>query len=508
MRDPIDSEYPDKGKGHGIGGRFVRGASLMLVAKLGERALGLLSTLILARLLVPSDFGLVAMAAPVVALVELLGALGMDSALIQRRDLNREHLDTVFTIGLLISAAIALTLWLIAPLAAVYLREPRLEAIIGWLALGNLIQGFSNPGFVLFRKEINMMPEVILLLAKKLTSLIVAASVAILAGNYWALVWGTLASRIVAVGMSFAMSSYRPRISLRKRKEVLGFSAWMLAIQILYYLHLRTNDLIIGRMLGAEKLAYFSISGDLAASATGEAVVAISRAAFPAFAKLSGNVQRLRVGLRHVLAGVGSFALPAAFGIAATAPLLVRVLLGERWMAAAEIIPALAISSALLGISSQISYVYMALGRPRVAALVSMLSVVVLVATSVALIPSYGLAAINIAYPAMAAMALVGHFVMLRKMLPEFSGGDWLAAFWRPLVASGAMFVLVQTAATWVGPVDSSSAGIVPLMLLILFGVGVYVAAIFVFWRVAGSPDGPEAMVWTKLQGAIPFLVK
>ncbi|MBT9521162.1 MAG: lipopolysaccharide biosynthesis protein [Dechloromonas sp.] len=476
---------------------------MMLTSKLAERGLGLISTLILARLLLPADFGLVAMAAPVVALVELLGALGMDSALIQRPDLKRSHLDTAFTIGLIVATAIALSLWLVAPFAAAYFREPRLEAIISWLALGNLIQGFGNPGFVLFRKEINMAPEVILLVAKKLTSLVVATVAAILIGNYWALVWGTLLSRIVGVGLSYAMTPFRPRLSLSERREVLGFSAWMLVVQLLYYLQLRANDLIIGRLMGASQLAYFIISIDLAASAPGEAMVAISRAAFPTFAKLSGDTQRLRMGLRNILSGVAILALPAGFGIAAVAELLVQVLLGERWMPAAEIVASLAISCAVLGILSQVSYVYMALGRPRVAAAVSALSVVALVGTSIAAIPTMGLKGVNIAYPAMAATVTFGHFVMLRQMLPEFRVSDWVAAFWRPLASAGLMLTVLKFIAQWMGPVQGSAAGIFPLTLLIAIGVAIYFCGLITLWRLSGSPDGPEAMAWTKLQSML-----
>lgn len=484
----------------GLGSRFVHGAAWMLVAKLGERGLGLVSTLILARLLLPADFGLVAMAAPVVALIELLGALGMDSALIQRRDLNRGHLDTVFTVGVIVATAIALSLLIVAPFAADYFREPRLEAVIMWLALGNLIQGFGNPGFVLFRKEINMRPEVTLLVAKKLTSLLVATVVAIVIGNYWALVWGTLLSRIVGVGLSYMMTPFRPRFSLCERREVLGFSVWMLVVQILYYLHLRANDLIVGRLLGTSQLAFFSIAMDLASSATGEAVVAISRAAFPTFAKLTGEIQRLRIGLRHILAGVATFAVPAALGIVATAELLVQVLLGERWKPAAEIVASLAISSAILGIMGQVSYVYMALARPRIAAAVSALSVVVLVGTSLSVIPTHGLKGINIAYPSMAATVTVGHFLMLRLIMPEFRISDWVAAFWRPLAAAGAMLVVLKFAMQCIWPVQSSAAGILPLTLLIILGIVTYTSTLIILWRLSGSPDGPEAMVLTKVR--------
>jgi O-antigen/teichoic acid export membrane protein len=490
------------GDDHNVGQRFVRGAAWLIVSKLAERGLGLVSTLILARLLLPADFGLVAMAAPVVALVELLGALGMDAALIQRKNLERTHLDTVFTLNVIVSAAMAVSMWVAAPFAAVYFHEPRLEAVINWLALGNLVQGFGNPAFILFRKEIDMRPGVIVLIARKLSSLVVAAVAAIIIGNYWALVWGTLVSRFVGVGLSYAMAPYRPRLSLSARAEVLGFSAWVWVTQMLWFLQLRGNDLIIGRLLGATPLAYFNLGVDLAATATGEAVTAVSRAAFPTLAKLSNEAQRLRMGLRHILSGVAFFALPAALGIAATQELLVLVLLGNRWMPVSEILASLAISSAVLGIMGQVANVYMALGHPRAGAVVSAIAVPVLLACSIILMPIHGLASVNIAFPAMAATVSVGHYIMLRRMLPAFRTSDWIAAFWRPLAAAGAMFYTVRAAIKWIGPVHGSVEGIQPLLGVVLLGTLFYAITLAALWRLSGSPAGPEAMIWAKLRHA------
>lgn len=480
--------------------RFARGAAWMLLSKLAERGLGLVSTLILARLLIPADFGLVAMAAPVVALIELLGALGIDSALIQKRDISRQHLDTAFTLNLIVATTVTAALWLIAPLAAVYFREPRLEAVISWLALGNLVQGFGNPGIIMFRKEIEMAPEVIVLLGKKLSSLLVAATAALLLGNYWALVWGMLLSRFVGVALSYMLSPFRPRLSLTARKELLGFSTWVLVIQILNYLHHRANDLIVGRLLGASQLAFFSIAMDLAATVPGEAMVAISRAAFPTLSKLTGDTERLRMGLRNILAGVAILALPAAFGIAATSELLVMVLLGPRWMTVAELLGPLAISCAVLGIMSQISYVYLALGRPRISALVSVFGVITLVSFSIILIPTNGLSGVIVAYPLMAAAVAVGHFFCLRQNLPEFLFSDWITVFWRPVFAATAMYVSVRTTKEWLAPVHDSVAGVLPLTALITLGVVVYGISLIFLWRIAGSLDGPESLVFEKIK--------
>lgn len=490
-----------------VGDRFVRGATWMLASKLVERGLGLVSTLILARLLLPGDFGLVAMAAPVIGLVELLGAFGFDFALIRKANITRADYDTAFTLNILVSIMLASVLWIAAPFGAEFFREPRLAPVLAWLALGTLIQGFGNPGMVAFRKEISMGPGVAVLLGQKVTSLVVATSAALILGNYWALVWGTLASRFVGVALSYGLSPYRPRFSLASRREIMGFSSWILLGSFLGFLHLRANDFIIGRLLGPTSLAYFNISIELASTVTGEAMSAISRAAYPTFSLLTADLQRLRNGVRQVLAGLATFAFPAGFGMAAIAELMVRVVLGERWLPATSVLAGLAIVTAFLGLLHQVQQVYMALGHPRFTTALTGLFVAVLIGLSIWLIPIYGLAAIPSIYGAVTATMAVGHFVCMRKLLPAFLPGDWVSALWRPLLASLLMYGVVRLAEGFAGNVP----GLAPLALLIglmITGAVAYSVFLYGMWRMAGSPDGPEALIERRLVAASGAVVR
>src|SRR5215207_6316120 len=134
--------------------RIAVGAAWMVLAKLLERGLGLISSLILVRLLAPSDFGIVAMAMSLIALLELFSSIGLDTVLIQRRDATRSHFDTAWTLNQLTSAAVALLLLAVALPAAAFYREPRLVPVIAVFAFAAAIQGFENIGVVSFRKDL------------------------------------------------------------------------------------------------------------------------------------------------------------------------------------------------------------------------------------------------------------------------------------------------------------------------------------------------------------------
>lgn len=469
------------------------------MSKLLERGLGLISTLILARLLLPADFGLVAMAAPVIALVELLGSFGLDYALIRSRSDRREIFDTAWTLKAGLGIILGAVLVLVAPLGALYLREPRIELVVQWLALGVAVQGLENTGLVAFRKDIRMGPDVALLLGKKLASLLIAAISALALGNYWALVIGTVGSRAIGVILSYILTPFRPRLALSAWRELIGFSTWIFVTNIISFVHHRASDAIIGRALGPAPLAFFSLAMDLAGTVTGEAMSSISRAAFPAFSKLSHDPVRLANGLRMVLSGLAIFSLPAGTLMLVLAEPLVFVLFGDKWLGVAPVLGSLAMCTTVMGIFGQITYVYMALDRPKIVTYLSLALAVLLLTLAVILFPRLGLQAAGVVYGALASAMAFGHIVCLRFLLPEFSLQNWIEAFWRPISSAalmgGAVYALARIILV---PADWLSS-LLTLGFGAALGAVVYITSLMLLWRIVGSPDGPEKLVMQAL---------
>src|SRR3954451_498767 len=156
-----------------IGRKMDSGATWMVLAVLVQRSVGLLRTLILARVLVPHDFGIVAMAMSFVALLEMLGSFGFDVALIQRQTTERRYWDTVWTLEIMLGVAVAGIMIVGAHMVAAFFKEPALVAVLCVLAIGSAAQGCQNIGLVAFRTEMRFDREFRFLTTKKLISFLV-----------------------------------------------------------------------------------------------------------------------------------------------------------------------------------------------------------------------------------------------------------------------------------------------------------------------------------------------
>lgn len=160
------------------------GAVWMVGFKLLDRSLGLISTLILARVLVPQDFGVVAMAMSFVALLELATAFGFDVALIQKQTRDRNHWDTAWTFNVLLGLSVAVAMVSGAPYVADFYRQDALEHVIRALAIGSMVQGFENIGVVAFRTEMRFDREFRFLISKKLVAFAVTIPAALILDSY------------------------------------------------------------------------------------------------------------------------------------------------------------------------------------------------------------------------------------------------------------------------------------------------------------------------------------
>jgi lipopolysaccharide exporter len=170
--------------GTSFGSALTRGSIWMIVARWATRLIGLVSTVILARLLAPSDFGVIAMALIAAGLLETISYAGVDLALMREGNNSRDHYNTAWTIQIIQAAFIAALLIGIAPLAAAYFSEPRAIAIIQLLALKSLIDGTQNIGIVAFRKEFDFAKEFRFMVYTKLLNFVIVVGLAFALRNY------------------------------------------------------------------------------------------------------------------------------------------------------------------------------------------------------------------------------------------------------------------------------------------------------------------------------------
>jgi len=467
----------------------------MVLLRLADRSIGFASTLVLARLLVPADFGLVAMAASVMALVELLGAFGFDIALIRETNPKPSQFNCAWTLNISLGVIMALfMLGLAWPLSEFY-SEERLPLAIVALAVGTLGGSFENIGIVEFRRQLNFDQEFRFQITKRLISFTVTLTLAFTIGNYWAMIAGMVTGRIVGTALSYVVHPFRPRLGLVGASAMLHFSKWLLFNNVISFLEDRSSDFFIGRINGPSSLGLYNMGYELANLPTTDLVAPISRAVFPSYAKVAGDGPQLRDMFISVISVTAMLAVPAGLGLAVVASLVTPLLLGEKWLGAIPVIEIVAIHGVIHSLQSNVYATYLARGRAELPAKLGLVYVSLLISLIALLAPQFGI--IGAAYACLITAAIMAPInLMICSRLLEMPIGRWADNVWRPIFAAAGMYYALRH----VKDAMVNQSLWVALSACVATGAVIYLATLLFLWLLSGRPEGAERMLLTRLR--------
>jgi len=475
---------------------LMRGSAWMIGMRWVLRMVGLVSTAILARLLAPADFGIVAMAAIVAGLLETAAYAGVDLALIRAEHESRDFYDSAWTIQILQACAIAALLVAAAPLTASFYHEPRVSVVILFLAVKAIIEGFQNIGVVAFRRELDFAREFRFNVYSKLLNLVIVVAAALYFRSYIALVTGLVSGAVVSVVLSYVMHPYRPRFTLKQAGQLWGFSNWLLVSRVGSFLSRKVDQLIIGGAIGSAALGSYHVATELATMPTTEFVMPMRRALFPALSLLQSDPAGFRAAVLNTFSALAVLCFAAGFGLMSVAEEAVPLILGEKWRAAVPLVRLLAVYGAFAGLASVLEVPIWAAGKTHVSAIQSWLELVVLLPALVFIVPLEGANGAAAARALVALALLPVMFVLVSRVSPVLRVRDFLGALWRPLLAALAMTLALAAPIAYPGPLVA--------VLLTKIGVGgaVYAGVLLLLWLASGRPEGLESAVLRRLRPA------
>jgi O-antigen/teichoic acid export membrane protein len=470
-----------------MGSKVVAGSIWMIGLRWSMRLLGFVSTIILARLLTPDDFGLIAMSVLATGFVAALTEAGSYQALIRHPDPQRVHYDTAWTLNVMLGLGAALILVLMAPFAPLYFGDPRLATVLLAVACGLAATGFSNIGTADFRRDFQFGRQFWLQFWPRLAGFAVTVSLAVIYRSYWALILGGLASAIAQLIVSYVMHPYRPRFSLGARAEMLGFSAWASLSSLGWFLEQRMDQIVLGGIVRPATLGLYYLASNVAEMATRELVAPLSPVVYSAYSRIHGDSGRM-VGAVHkslgaaVLLGVG-----ASLGLFAVARDFILAIYGWQWTGAVVLLEILALSALGACIRIVTLPLLTAQGRQRTTTIASWGQVAGL---AILLPLGYRWAGIDGVAGVRAAMEIVAAAVFMTLALSPYKGllGTVCRSFARPLIAGLAMVGAVRASLVFL-PLDPISS----LCLNVPLGAIVYATAVLLLWRLSGRPDGAES---------------
>lgn len=483
MQKPVES----------IGNKIASGAFWTVGMRLSIRALGVVSVIILARILVPEDFGIVAKASMIASFLELITRFGLEAALIQNQAATTEHYDTVWTVHAIRGAIIAVVLAIVAYPAANFFREVALGEVMFVYALAALIRGFINVGTVDFQKDLQFDKEFRFNLYGKLVGFTTTMIVAIIWRTYWAFAIGILAAALTRLASSFVMSRYRPGFSLAQWRSLFDFSKWVFTAGLINAMSDKLDMFILSRFSATETVGQYTVANEISGFASTEVAMPIARATMPGLAKLNSDRDKFRSTYTASMLVMLFIVVPAGAGVSAVSEPLTALVLGEKWAAAAPLIEILAffgIARAVFAISKS---AYVSSGRIDVFAKLTFIQLVLRVTLLAA---GYYLGGvIGLAWGVLIAAVLQMIVTCAAQhILALLHVGELVRHVWRVLAAAAMMYVSLKTIWPQVYMFGDESRALA-LLAEVTFGAIVYFVSLSLFWLASRDLQGPEAIV-------------
>ncbi len=490
--DPVNDELAEvRGADiRGISAQLARGATWIAASRVLISLIGLANTLVLARLLVPDDFGLVALALSISAIVTSMTELSLAQSLVQHKDPTDSHYNTAFTLNFLRAFCVAVILVVAGfPAAAVY-DDPRLISIFVALAISTLVVGAINPRLAKMSRDLVFWQDFVTSSADKVAGFLVALTVALIWQSYWALILGIIAGQLASLILSYVIQPYRPRWDTSQWRDLMSFSIWVGLGQAVNTINWRFDQLALGYFLGNSALGYYAVGDRLAVMPTREATQPVAQAVFPGFAALADDPERLKRAYQRAQSVLMLVALPIGVGLAVAAEPLVLLALGEQWLASVVVIQYLASIFAVQTIASMVQPLALGMGRSKVLFHRSVINLCIRVPLTLVGLLTGGFIGLLIGRSAAALISTCVNLFLVQKIL-KLSVVQQVAINWRSL--GGAV---VMAMAVHVVGLQFSDGGLglqaVKATAMIATGIATYPSAVLMLWFLAGRPVGPE----------------
>jgi len=439
-------------------------------------------TLVVIRILKPSDYGLMAIAQVLIGFATLFQELGLYSAMVQKRDLSERHVEQAFGILIVANLAIYALVFAIAPLLAHFFGDPRLTNIVRVMGIQFPLASVGVVQDAMLSRSMRFKQKSLANLANVLGNGFVTLGFALAGAGVWALVFGSLAGAVIRpIALTVAARHWcRPRFSREGMTEMLHFGGQVTTNRLLWYVYSNSDVFIIGKILGKELLGFYSIAMQLASLPMQKVVEMLDQVGFAAFSSVQHDMAAIRSHFLKAIRMLSFLSFPIFWGISCISPDLVTVVLGHRWERAIIPLQLLSLVMPIRMIGHGTGSPLLAIGKPQIATMNTLQALVIMLPAF--FIGTYfgGLIGASLAW-------VIGYPILvvarLRYSLPPLglTKLSYFEAMVGPAISGAIMYLAVilvrQTITTpYLGPKTG-------MILLIIVGAIAYLSMMWLFWR-------------------------
>jgi O-antigen/teichoic acid export membrane protein len=377
-----------------VGGLFWVSSSLVFI-----KIINFITTVILARLLDPSYFGLIAAALVIINFFEIFRDLGIGTALIYKKDDVDMATNTAFFILPIVAVIFYVISYFIAPFAADFFKESQLEAIIRVLSLIFVIWSFGTLPSILLDKNLEFKKKMIPQIIPKIGYGIASVMLALNGYGVWSLVFGRLVLEVLSVLFIWPVVNWRPSYKFDRKIafDLINYGKQVIGANILVFLISIVDLTFIGRFLGPDNLGFYSIAIGIASLLTSQVSMVMGRVMFPIYSTIQHDMVTLKKAYVRTMKYVSIIAIPASFGIFIVAYDFIKVIYGDKWLpalAALQVLSFYALNRSLLATTEDL---YLAAGKPDVRTKLNFLQLIFMSILMYPLTMHYGILGTSVA---------------------------------------------------------------------------------------------------------------
>lgn len=465
---------------------LIKGATWSLATRWGIRIIGFVNTVVMARLIMPADYGIVAMAFLVVGLIHSLLDFSVVTALVRKDQVSRDEVDSAWTLRAIQGVLMAVVMVVAIPIAKAYFQDPRISMILYVFAFSVAVAGFSNIGLTLAQKQFNFALEFRFQLYSKLLSVLLTISAGWLLRDYRALVIGIASGYIGGALLSFRLHTYRPRWNTTEIKSIWIVTRWLMLANVGGFVLRKGDEIVAARIGTTSEYGLYNVGSDLGLMPTGEVGPAVLKSFLPVLASMSGAAAEINLAVLKTTRVVATLTLPLGFGMAAVSEPTTQLILGNAWSGAAPYVAGFAIVGAVYALSGPVTSLLTLRGHTRGLSSAVWLEFCIFVLGALGLVPIYGLMGLVLARMLGAVANLVITFWLGSKTC-GLSLGPTYAAIARPMFGALLMYWAVSSL------ISHWDHGVFGLVIGVILGTSIFSVWCFVIWCLTGRPEGLES---------------
>ncbi|MDP2637836.1 MAG: lipopolysaccharide biosynthesis protein [Candidatus Levybacteria bacterium] len=371
----------------------VKGVSWVGSLRLSTRIVSFLRTLILARILLPVQFGAFGVAAIVVAFLEVLTETGVNVILVQQRGSIEKHISSAWIVSIVRGFFVGIIIFMSASPISIFFNSNDSLILLQLISIVPVIRGFINPSVVKFQKDLQFNKEFWYRLSIFSVDAATAIILAFLTRNASSFVYGLIAGVLFEVVLSFIVVKPRPSFTFKKMflRKIIYRGKWVTASGIFNYLFNNLGGITVGRILETTQLGIYQLGYSISILPLTEISDGFSKVTFPIYAKISDDKARLRRAFFRTIIMISLLAIPFGLILVLFSEQIVKILLGDKWLGLIPLLKILGIFGVIRAITGFPATLFLAAGKQEYVSIVTFVSFLGLAFSIIPLVSIYGI---------------------------------------------------------------------------------------------------------------------